>query len=86
MTSLNVSLPQSMREWIDDQVKKGGYGTASEFVREVIREAQKNKARQELEAKLLAGMNSDPAAEMTQADWDRLKDRARVRTRKRANS
>ena len=54
MTSLNVSLPESMREWIDDQVKKGGYGTASEFVREVIREAQKNKARQELEAKCRA--------------------------------
>ena len=81
MTSLNVSLPESMREWIDDQVKKGGYGTASEFVREVIREAQKNKARRELEAKLLEGINSGPATEMTKADWDRLKERARSRKR-----
>ena len=81
MTSLNVSLPESMREWIDDQVKKGGYGTASEFVREVIREAQKNKARQELEAKLLEGINSGPATEMTKSDWDRLKERARSRKR-----
>ena len=62
-------------------MKKGGYGTASEFVREVIREAQKNKARQELEAKLLAGINSGPATEMTKADWDRLKERARSRKR-----
>jgi antitoxin ParD1/3/4 len=81
MTSLNVSLPESMREWIDEQVKTGGYGTASEFVREVIREAQKNKARQELEAKLLAGINSGPATEMTKADWDGLKERARSRKR-----
>ncbi len=81
MTSLNVSLPESMREWIDEQVKTGGYGTASEFVREVIREAQKNKARQELEAKLLAGINSGPATEMTKADWGRLKERARSRKR-----
>ena len=84
MTSLNVSLPESMREWIDDQVKKGGYGTASEFVREVIREAHKNKARQELEAKLLEGVHSGPATEMTKADWDRLKERARARPRKRS--
>ena len=83
MTSLNVSLPESMREWIDDQVKKGGYGTASEFVREVIREAQKNKARKVLEAKLLAGINSGPATEMTKADWDRLRERVSSRPRKR---
>ena len=81
MTSLNVSLPESMREWIDEQVKTGGYGTASEFVREVIREAQKNRARQELEAKLLEEINSGPATEMTKADWDGLKERARSRKR-----
>jgi len=81
MTSLNVSLPESMREWIDEQVKTGGYGTASEFVREVIRETQKNRARQELEAKLLEGINSGPATEMTKADWDGLKERARSRKR-----
>lgn len=83
MTSLNVSLPESMREWIDEQVKTGGYGTASEFVREVIREAQKNKARQELEAKLLEGINSGPAIEVNKAYWDGLKERARARSRKR---
>jgi antitoxin ParD1/3/4 len=83
MTSLNVSLPESMREWIDEQVKTGGYGTASEFVREVIREAQKNKARQELEAKLLAGINSGPAIEVNEAYWDGLKERARARSRNR---
>ncbi len=81
MTSLNVSLPESMREWIDDQVRKGGYGTASEFVREVIREAQKDRARQGLEAKLLEGVNSGSATEMTKADWDRLKEHARSRKR-----
>jgi antitoxin ParD1/3/4 len=85
MTSLNVSLPESMREWIDDQVKKGGYGTASEFVREVIREAQKNKARQELEAKLLAGINSGPAIEVNKAYWDRLKKQASSRSREHAD-
>lgn len=84
MTSLNISLPESMREWIDEQVKTGGYGTASEFVREVIREAQKNKARQELEAKLLAGINSGPAIEVNEAYWSGLRDRVAKRVKKKA--
>ena len=82
MTSLNVSLPDSMREWVTQQVKQGDYGTASEFVRELIREAKKSRARQELEAKLLVGLESRPATEMTKADWDSLKARARSRKRK----
>ena len=45
MTSLNVSLPESMRAWVDTQVKVGGYGTASEFIRELLREAKQNRAK-----------------------------------------
>ena len=82
MTSLNVSLPDSMREWVAQQVKQGGYGTASEFVRELIREAKKSRARQELEAKLIEGLESGPATEMTKADWDSLRARARSPKRK----
>ncbi len=84
MTSLNVSLPESMREWIDEQVKTGGYGTASEFVREVIREAQKNKARQALEAKLLEGINSGPNIEVNEEYWSGLRDRVAKRLKKKA--
>ncbi len=75
MTSLNISLPESMRRWIDEQIAKGGYGTASEFVRQLIREAQKREAEARLEALLLEGLESGPPTEMTQADWAALKDR-----------
>jgi antitoxin ParD1/3/4 len=81
--SLNISLPESMRAWIDQQVKAGGYGTASEFVREVLREAQKARARQELEQKLIAGIESGPPTPMTKADWDRLRRDAEKRAAKR---
>jgi antitoxin ParD1/3/4 len=40
MTSLNISLPEPMRAWIDEKVARGGYATPSELVRELIREAQ----------------------------------------------
>jgi putative addiction module CopG family antidote len=41
MTSLNISLPETMRAWVEDKVAKGGYGTASELIRELIRDAQR---------------------------------------------
>jgi antitoxin ParD1/3/4 len=36
-TSMNISLPGPLKEWIEEQVASGGYSTASEYVREVLR-------------------------------------------------
>ncbi len=41
MTSLNVSLPGLMREWIDRQVKGGQYANASDYIRDLIRHDQR---------------------------------------------
>jgi putative addiction module CopG family antidote len=37
MRTLNISLPKSLRKFVDEQVSRGGYATASEYVRELIR-------------------------------------------------
>ena len=58
MRSLNISLPESMRTFVDDQTKRGGYGTASEFLRTLIRDAQKRQAEDRLEAMLMEGLDS----------------------------
>ena len=36
MTSLNISLPEPLREWIEAQIRRGRYGNASEYLRELI--------------------------------------------------
>ena len=46
MTTLNISLPKAMRAFIDEQIAQGNYGTASEYIRELLRAAQKQKARE----------------------------------------
>jgi antitoxin ParD1/3/4 len=74
MTSMNISLPEPMKVFVEEQVNKGGYSTASEYLRELIREAQRRTERQELEAKLLAGLQS-PTSEMTADDWTALRER-----------
>jgi antitoxin ParD1/3/4 len=40
MGTMNISLPDPLREFVDGQVSRGGYGTSSEYVRELIRRDQ----------------------------------------------
>ena len=73
---MNISLPEALKSFVDDQVNSRGYSTSSEYVRELIR---KERDRQHLRGLLLEGAMS-PQADTADADWfDRLRDRIRVR-------
>jgi antitoxin ParD1/3/4 len=73
MTSMNISLPEPLKQFVEDQVSKGGYSTVSEYLRELIRQAQRIKEREEVEAKLLEGLKS-PTSEMTPEEWTKLRE------------
>jgi antitoxin ParD1/3/4 len=75
-TSINVSLPGSMRKWVVEQVSEGGYGTVSEYIRDLVRDAQRGQVRAETE-KLLVDSLTSPSSEMTDSDWSDLRARAR---------
>jgi antitoxin ParD1/3/4 len=79
MTSLNISLPEPLKVFVEEQVSKGGYSAASEYLRELIREAQRRSDRQELEGKLLAGLRT-PTSEMTADEWAALRERIVTRS------
>lgn len=55
MTTMNVSLPEELKAFVDAQAERGGYGSTSEFVRDLIRREQD---RQHLRALLLDGASS----------------------------
>lgn len=55
MTTMNVSLPDELKAFVDEQVDGGGYGSMSEFVRDLIRCEQ---GRQQLRGLLLDGARS----------------------------
>lgn len=57
-TSMNISLPDAMKSFVDEQVQSGGYGTASEYIRELVRRDQKERAEARLETLLLEGLES----------------------------
>ena len=60
MTTMNISLPDDMKAFIEDRVAQEGYASASEYFRDLIREAQRRKAKLELEAKLAEGLQGSP--------------------------
>lgn len=43
MATLNISLPDAMREWIDAQVEAGEYASASDYIRDLIRHDQRER-------------------------------------------
>lgn len=75
---MNISLPDSLKSFVDEQVAIRGYGTSSEYLRELIR---RDQDRMRLRAMLLEGAASPSGAEANSAYFDAL--RARVRKRKR---
>jgi antitoxin ParD1/3/4 len=82
MTSINISLPFSMKEFIETEVSREGYGTASEYVRELLREAKKRRDEEKLEKLLLEALES-PASPMTKQDWEEIKERGLARLREK---
>jgi antitoxin ParD1/3/4 len=71
MTTMNISLPDEMKAFVESQMTADGYATASEYLRALIRDDQKRHAKRSLEAKLLDGLQG-PAVEMTREDWDSI--------------
>lgn len=71
---MNISLPDTLKAFVDEQVNQRGYGTSSEYVRELI---CKDQDRQHLRGLLLAGADSAPTAPVDRDYFEAL--RARVR-------
>ena len=71
---MNISLPDTLKSFVDEQVNQGSYGTSSEYVRELIR---KDQDRLHLRGLLLAGAASAPAPPTDPAYFDGLRDRVR---------
>jgi antitoxin ParD1/3/4 len=83
MTSLNISLPEPLKKYIERQTRQGGYSTPSEYMRDLIRADQKQRARERIEALLLEGLGSGPSIEMTSGGWADIRREGSKRMKKR---
>lgn len=74
MGPMDISLPEPLKEFIDQQVAERGYGTASDYVRELIR---KEQDRWRLRNLLLEGGASEVSRPADSAYLDSLRERVR---------
>jgi antitoxin ParD1/3/4 len=73
METMNISLPENLKEFVDSRVKAGGYSSVSEYVRDLVREDQKKQTQENLEVLLLKATRSGPGREFKKADWEALR-------------
>jgi antitoxin ParD1/3/4 len=71
MPTMNISLPESLRAYVEDQIAKRRYGTTSEYVRDLIR---RDQDRQHLRDLLLAGAASEQGPVADDHYFDDLRD------------
>ena len=83
LTSLNISLPLSLKEYVETQVQESGFSTPSEYIRNLVRDDQKRRAEAKLEALPLEGLNSGEPIEITPEYWEKKRAQLIERHRKK---
>lgn len=74
MSTMNISLPETLKSFVDQQVSQGRYSTSSEYLRELIRKDQDRLRVRDL---LLLGGASAPGAPANASYFESLRDRVR---------
>ncbi|OBY25219.1 type II toxin-antitoxin system ParD family antitoxin [Leisingera sp. JC1] len=70
MATMNVSLPDQMKTWVEEQARAGTYANSSDYVRDLIRRDQaRTAAIAELQSAIDAGLASGPAKALTAEDF-----------------
>ena len=79
MATMNISLPDELKQFVDQQVSEGAYGSSSEYLRELIR---KQRDVEKLRGMLLDGFNSGPDEPVTPDTFRQMREELRDRLAK----
>jgi antitoxin ParD1/3/4 len=84
MATMNISIPDEMKAFVEKQAAEQGFGTVSEYMRALIRGVQERQAeRDRVDALLLAGLDSGPATSLSTDDWDSMRNEVHRRQAER---
>ena len=76
-TTMNISLPEQMRDWVELQIDNGEYSNNSDYVRDLIRQDRKKKEKLiALQAAISEGLASGSAGKL---DISQIKAKAKRR-------
>jgi antitoxin ParD1/3/4 len=76
MKTVTISLPESLKDFVQRQLATKGYGNVSEYFRTLLREARAKEEDAKLEALLVEGLASGDEIPLTKEFWQELKNEA----------
>lgn len=73
MATMNISLSDPLKQFVDEEVSEGGYSSTSDYVRDLIRQRQRRKAEDLLRQLIAEGLASGPAKPLEPGHFDRMR-------------
>jgi antitoxin ParD1/3/4 len=73
METMNIALPESMKQYVQARVNEDGYSSSSEYIRDLIRADQRRKAEERIDSLLLEGIESGEPIPVSKEYWDEKK-------------
>jgi len=73
MATMNISLTDPLKQFVDEEVSEGGYSSTSDYVRDLIRQRQRQKAEELLRRLIAEGLASGACAPVTSATFERMR-------------
>jgi len=73
VATMNVSLPDPLKQFVDEEVREGGFASTSDYMRDLIRQRQRAKAEELLRRLIAEGMASGPAEPVTPETWEQMR-------------
>jgi antitoxin ParD1/3/4 len=85
MDTMEFSIPEHFRAFVQTRIREGGFESASEYLQRLIEADERRQARSWLDAELQKGIENGPAEPMTAEDWESLRNEVRNRIESRVN-
>ena len=85
MSTIQLELSESMRQFVEQEAAKAGLGGPGDYIQSVLRDLQTRHGKQDLEAALLQGIDS-PARELRPEEWAEMRREALARVAARTAS
>lgn len=73
MATMNISLTDPLKQFVDEEVREGGYSSTSDYVRDLIRQRQRSKAEELLKQLIAEGLASGPGVAVTADTFERTR-------------
>ena len=81
--TMHISLPSSMKSFVEGVLEKDGYSTTSEYIKTLIRRDQNEREKEQLEIELVKAINSGELRELNDEVWNSIKMKVEARIKEK---